>query len=839
MKRTLVLAVLLLFSITVSVTAQTKSKLAVLPFTGGDGQEGDTLANLFASQNNLLAAFTVIPRTNAASSILTEQRFQRSGLTDSDTIAQLGRQLNAEFVATGHITSLGTGKVVIISVVNVETLEQLGGAYQTYNDLANIRSYLPEMVNKIVSAVRFDTSRLPKLAVLPFDIAAQGVDLQAAEILAQLLATEVANTHRYAVLPRTTTVERVMSEQQYQRSGMTDRNSIKAIGQATNSQFVLSGSISSLGSSNLFMANVLAVENASIQSGESVEYFAITDGLSLMGTLGGRLGAANAVSGGKARQTSSAVKPAIAVLPFTGGQGSEGDTLATLFASQANLIGAFTVIPRTNAVNSILTEQHFQRSGLTDSDTIARLGRQLNAEFVITGHITSLGTGNVVIISIVNVESLEQLGGDYHTYRDLREIRGYLGSMADKLISAARFNTSRLSKLAILPFSISTDGIDQQAAEVLAQLLATEIANTHKYAVLPRTTTVERVMTEQQYQRSGMTDPSSIRAIGQATNSQYVLSGTVSSLGSANLFMAQILSVEDASLLKGDDIEYRAITDGLSLMGELSLKLTGVVTDTLVRQRQEATTLANEARREAARIASELRAREQKKQREEAAQERKEQREEAAQAIKNKDGEWARTWKNSTWFLGAHGGFTSWFNEPSTNMEYVNHNVFDKTNTFEGGAGLTMHFLSLGLTGYGLTAELLYSTDEAGYKGTDSSGVFAFSALEIPLLANLYLFIGNNVLVRGKIGMSFIIPLGSTSYTNGEDPSMSRDYESKVDGLDLVGGGSFGIRLGKGSILADIRYSGGAFMGIKDGDEVLYYMTRRRVAFTFGYEIGF
>ena len=114
-----------------------------------------------------------------------------------------------------------------------------------------------------------------------------------------------------------------------------------------------------------------------------------------------------------------------------------------------------------------------------------------------------------------------------------------------------------MPRLAVLPFDIP-QGVNQNDAEVLAQLLATEIANSGKYVVLPRTNTIERVMEEHRIQRSGLTDPESIRRLGNAVNAQYVLAGNVMSLGAnMNLFFAQILHVECGSLLIGGDEEYR------------------------------------------------------------------------------------------------------------------------------------------------------------------------------------------------------------------------------------------------------------------------------------------
>jgi tetratricopeptide (TPR) repeat protein len=272
-------------------------------------------------------------------------------------------------------------------------------------------------------------------------------------------------------------------------------------------------------------------------------------------------------------------KPRLAILPFTGGEGSDGQTIAMLLANQPEIRNVFTLVPRTSNVDAIVQERQFQQTGLTDSDTIASLGRLLNAEYVVAGHIRSLGESKLVLITIVNVESFQQIAGDYRRYTEIGEIRTYLPEMAKRLAGGAKVNTGNLPKLAVTPFAVPP-GINAQDAEVLAQLLATEIANSGKYAVLPRTTTIEKAMEELKIQREGITDQNSIKAIGRATNAQYVLAGNVASLGSnLNLFLVQILDVESGALRIGSDREYRAIGDGLRLMAELSRDLTGVSSD--------------------------------------------------------------------------------------------------------------------------------------------------------------------------------------------------------------------------------------------------------------------
>jgi len=276
-------------------------------------------------------------------------------------------------------------------------------------------------------------------------------------------------------------------------------------------------------------------------------------------------------------------KPSLAILPFTGGGGSDGDTIGMLLGNQEGLKKVFSVVPRTSNINAIMKEQQYQRSGLTDSDTIAKLGKQLNADYVVAGHIQSLGKSKLVLITIIHVESFQQIAGDYIEYKDISEMHAALPGMAKRLADSSQRKTKDLPKLAVVPFTITKQGVNIRDAEVLAQLLATEIANSGVYAVLPRTSSIEQVMKEQKIQREGLTDKDSIKAIGTATNAKYVLAGSITSLGSMNMFFAQILNVEKGTQRKGTEVEYKDISDGLTKMADLSYKLTGVESDSAMR----------------------------------------------------------------------------------------------------------------------------------------------------------------------------------------------------------------------------------------------------------------
>jgi TolB-like protein len=97
-------------------------------------------------------------------------------------------------------------------------------------------------------------------------------------------------------------------------------------------------------------------------------------------------------------------------------------------------------------------------SGYTDSDTIAGIGKMLNAAFVISGHIRHLGDRNLIITTIVNVETFELLAGDYREYRNIEEIPAMLPDITKIIINASRRNTSGLPTLAVAPFRVGFGG---------------------------------------------------------------------------------------------------------------------------------------------------------------------------------------------------------------------------------------------------------------------------------------------------------------------------------------------------------------------------------------------
>jgi TolB-like protein len=278
----------------------------------------------------------------------------------------------------------------------------------------------------------------------------------------------------------------------------------------------------------------------------------------------------------------ASAKDNLAVLPFTGGSGDEGETVAELFSFSPDLTAVFNPIPRTSISRAIRNERNFQSgTGMTDPDTIAALGRQLGAKYVVAGSIAKLGQQNLLIISILKIDDLRQIAGDIQTYVKIEELQGKLPSMARNIIEAAKIDASKFTKLAVVPVELR-DNIDPRVADTLAQILSINLIRSGKYAVYPRTASLEQVQTEYHHQLSGETADEHRVDIGKGENPRLVLSVIARKLGAANMFNASIINLESGVQEVGKSVNYQSLDDGIEIMGSLAGELTGVSLTSLV-----------------------------------------------------------------------------------------------------------------------------------------------------------------------------------------------------------------------------------------------------------------
>ncbi|MCL2608835.1 MAG: trichohyalin-plectin-homology domain domain-containing protein [Treponema sp.] len=270
----------------------------------------------------------------------------------------------------------------------------------------------------------------------------------------------------------------------------------------------------------------------------------------------------------KAVRTVSGMMPTLGILPFSAA-GQDGETVATLFSHEEALRNTFRVVPRTTALDVILQNQG---SSFVESNDIRGILSLLNAEFVLSGSIKRLGDRNLLIATIINVETFELVAGYYRTYREIGEVPSFLPLMAKNLVETFSRENRHSETLSILPFRTQS-GISRRDLETLAEIMAIELLVTGKYSVLPRTAAIEAAIAEQRIQMSGITETGSTARIGGADNAMFVLDGTVNRLGEVNIIAAQVLRAREGSLVSGKRREYDNIADAVELMAELAIEL--------------------------------------------------------------------------------------------------------------------------------------------------------------------------------------------------------------------------------------------------------------------------
>jgi len=269
----------------------------------------------------------------------------------------------------------------------------------------------------------------------------------------------------------------------------------------------------------------------------------------------------------------------IAILSFNGGSPDERDGIAEIFSFTPQIMQNFTVIPRTTIVNAISREQNFQySSGMTDADTMARLGNQFGADYVMAGSITSLGSSNLLIVSVVKIDVIQQVAGDfiiYNTLDDLVRNQSTIHKMAENLISIMQKDTKNMQRLAVVPVQFSGD-VNRANGDALAQLLSVHLIRNGKYAVFPRTQSLEQVQREYSNQTSGTTRDSQRVAIGRGINPEYVLSIVSRRIGSLNTFNASVIDLEGGYQVDGVSEQYANLPDGINAMDFIARQLSGV-----------------------------------------------------------------------------------------------------------------------------------------------------------------------------------------------------------------------------------------------------------------------
>jgi formylglycine-generating enzyme required for sulfatase activity/TolB-like protein len=262
------------------------------------------------------------------------------------------------------------------------------------------------------------------------------------------------------------------------------------------------------------------------------------------------------------------------ILPLIGIPKTDGENAALFISNVRELNAAYNVYnPRLVSQEINIANRPVPSVDLIDRDLIA-LGKRYEADYVLAGHITNLGDRRVLIMTMVNVETAQLVTGGYREIRNIGDIHVLLPSIIRKMIQITEFDALNAANLALLPFGIPPAGVSIHDADVLAQLLIIELANTGKYKIVRRLTSGNQRTDLGWYSNP---DQTTVRALGAELNAPYTLSGKIVHMGEGRHYVAaQIIASETSALTTGGEVQYRNIADGLGLMAELAYLLTGV-----------------------------------------------------------------------------------------------------------------------------------------------------------------------------------------------------------------------------------------------------------------------
>lgn len=251
-----------------SPSRETERVLVVVPFLGEDKSSLEAIAESISRQNSLQKVFTKIIKSTQATeeAIKAEEEFMQSGVASTDSMVGIARKYRASHVLVGFLTQIRNRKLVIVSILEVETLQQIAGYYHLYDQIEEVDALIPEMASQLARFAKRDSANLPGLAVLPFS--GEGLSKNEAHAMAQIIACELANGTAYAVLPRTDSLNVVFDEAK-EEGGQ--------LGRGRNALFVLSGSVQNLGKIKKIATDVLWLKDKSLLKGAGCEENATID----------------------------------------------------------------------------------------------------------------------------------------------------------------------------------------------------------------------------------------------------------------------------------------------------------------------------------------------------------------------------------------------------------------------------------------------------------------------------------------------------------------------------------------------------------------------------------
>ncbi|GHV93383.1 hypothetical protein AGMMS50268_38860 [Spirochaetia bacterium] len=137
-----------------------QARVAVAPFTATSGNaasDAETIAEIFGIELQAKNVARVYTRGNTLA-VMNEHRFQMSDLSNDTKTASLGKAANADWVVRGQVQKLGAMIVVTASLLDVNTLEIMGGAPMYLNAIEEAATKMDGFITTITQRVASGTT---------------------------------------------------------------------------------------------------------------------------------------------------------------------------------------------------------------------------------------------------------------------------------------------------------------------------------------------------------------------------------------------------------------------------------------------------------------------------------------------------------------------------------------------------------------------------------------------------------------------------------------------------------------------------------------------------------
>jgi hypothetical protein len=288
-----------------------------------------------------------------------------------------------------------------------------------------------------------------KLAILPFTGAVAGNG----ETIAELFSFNRELNQVFSIIPRTTIARAIDAEQKFQMgTGMTDPDTIVAIGKQTGANYVVAGNIARLGNRNLLIISILKIDELRQIAGDIQTYTKIEEIQDKLPGMARNIIAATRIDPSRLDR--------LAVVPVDMGDNIDphvADTLAQILSIHLIRSGRYMVYPRTATLAQVQAEYNTQLSGVTADDQIVNIGKGDNPRLILSVAARRLGKQNMFNAVIIDLETGVQVTGGYVNYSTLndgmrametlsRELTGVSSSLADnKRSGGAVFGSGALN----------------------------------------------------------------------------------------------------------------------------------------------------------------------------------------------------------------------------------------------------------------------------------------------------------------------------------------------------------------------------------------------------------